>query len=103
VAETVNDERRFDKMATKKKKVERRGRPTGLKTSPRGPFIVLEFQRRLKGLKQYELAEAAGTSQMVISFAETGRAMPSLYQLQKIAKALKYKGDPESLLDEVQG
>jgi transcriptional regulator with XRE-family HTH domain len=47
--------------------------------------------RKVKGLTQEQLAEKIGTSTPWIGHIETGREVPSLQMLQKIAHALGVK------------
>jgi transcriptional regulator with XRE-family HTH domain len=47
--------------------------------------------RKVKGLTQDQVAEKIGTSTPWIGHIETGRAVPNLKMLQKIARALQVK------------
>jgi len=51
---------------------------------------IKKFRRSAK-LTQQELADKAGLAAKYIEFIETGRRIPSLKALHKIAKALKVK------------
>lgn len=46
-------------------------------------------------------ARAASMQQGMIGWIESGRFIPYNSQLQKMAKALGYEGDPNDLLEEV--
>jgi transcriptional regulator with XRE-family HTH domain len=47
--------------------------------------------RKATGLTQEQVAEKIGTSTPWIGYIETGRALPNLQMLQKIARALQVK------------
>jgi transcriptional regulator with XRE-family HTH domain len=62
----------------------------------------LEFIRHRHGYTQKAVAVAAQTSRTVISMIENRRYIPSLNQLQRIAKALEWRGELGELLEEVE-
>ncbi len=47
--------------------------------------------RKDKGLTQEQVAEKIGKSRQMITFIETGREIPNVKMLQKIARALGVK------------
>jgi transcriptional regulator with XRE-family HTH domain len=47
--------------------------------------------RKMQGITQEQLAERIGTSTPWIGLIETGRAMPNMKMLQKLARALQVK------------
>ncbi|MHB1450819.1 MAG: helix-turn-helix domain-containing protein [Coriobacteriia bacterium] len=61
----------------------------------------LKELRQDRGLSARELSRRAALDPSTLSLIETGRLTPYPVQLQRIAVALRFKGDPEALLDEV--
>jgi transcriptional regulator with XRE-family HTH domain len=53
----------------------------------------LTTARKLRGLKQMELSHKTGLKQAAISQFETGRRMPSLHNLGRLADALEINAD----------
>lgn len=51
--------------------------------------LMVRTVRRVRGMKQSELAAAVGTQQPDISRLEMGHEMPNIGKLNKIAKALR--------------
>lgn len=66
------------------------------------PITKLEALRRSRGLTSQELADAARTNRVYVSALENGRRSPSEEELRRLAKALRFKGDPAELLTEVK-
>ena len=62
------------------------------------PPTNMEVWRRSRRITQMELAEILGVSQPMISHFETCKQQPTDLQLQKIADAVMYQGDPQDLL-----
>ncbi len=58
----------------------------------------MEILRRNRRITQVELAEMLNVSQPMISHFETGKQTPTELQLQKIADAIMYPGNPQDLL-----
>ncbi|MCE5252889.1 MAG: helix-turn-helix domain-containing protein [Actinomycetia bacterium] len=58
-------------------------------------------EREARQWSRSELARRAGMANSTIGAIESGRLNPYPSQLHKIARALKYSGEPETLLDEV--
>lgn len=61
----------------------------------------LRVFREAKGWSQARLAREAELNAVTVSQAESGRFRPYPGQLQKLATALGYVGDPQNLLTEV--
>lgn len=61
----------------------------------------LSVVRREKGLSQAKVARAAGIDQATMSRIESGRYVPYPSELQRVADALGFEGDPQELLAEV--
>ncbi len=61
----------------------------------------LKELRQDRGLSARELSRRAALDPSTLSLIETGRLTPYPVQLQRIAVALRFKGDPAALLDEV--
>lgn len=62
------------------------------------PPTSMEVIRRSRKITQTELAELLNVSQPMISHFETGKQQPTELQLQKIADAIMFAGDPQELL-----
>lgn len=62
--------------------------------------ILLAALRRAAGLSQSALGREAGLNNVTISGAECGRLRLYDSQLDKLARALGYEGDPHDLLKE---
>ena len=62
-----------------------------------GRINALKLRRMIAGIKQHELAEAAGMSESTLSKMETGRRYPTEEEARKLAKKLRCK--PERLMD----
>lgn len=58
--------------------------------------------RRTAGLTQDDLASKAGIPRQYVSQLETGRRVPADGELLALARALRFKGDPEDLLEKVE-
>ena len=63
--------------------------------------LVLEQKRIEAGLTKSGLARKAEMQAGLIGWIESGRFVPYDAQLEKIAKALGWQGDPAGLLKEV--
>ena len=63
---------------------------------------VLEQVRRERGMTKAELARRAEMQQSVIGWIETGRFKPYESQLEKLAAALDWDGEPHRLMEEVE-
>lgn len=61
----------------------------------------LTVLRKTARLTQEELAERAKTNRVYVSLIEGGRRNPTEEELKRIAKALRFMGDPTELLQEV--
>ncbi|MHA1302227.1 MAG: helix-turn-helix transcriptional regulator [Candidatus Heimdallarchaeaceae archaeon] len=61
-------------------------------------ILTLAVIRKEKKITQIELAQAAGVSQPEISYIENSYISPNQEILKKIAKTLRFKGNPEDLL-----
>ena len=57
--------------------------------------------REAKNISRAELARRSGLNASSISWIETGRFIPYPSQLDKLAAALEYAGDPSELIQEV--
>lgn len=57
--------------------------------------------REDKHLSKAELARRAGMQQGIIGWVESGRFKPYESQLQKLACALNWQGEPRELMEEV--
>lgn len=57
--------------------------------------------RESQNLTKADLARATGMQQGVIGWIEAGRFVPYDSQLQKLADALGWQGEPQELLEEV--
>lgn len=66
-----------------------------------GATRTLTKRREAAGLSKSALARKAGLQVNVVSWAESGRFIPYEIQLQKLATALGWQGDPHELLKEV--
>lgn len=64
-------------------------------------MLELSKQREAHGWNKTELARRSGIQQSDIGRFESGRSIPYQSQLQKLATALGYRGDPKDLLIEV--
>lgn len=62
------------------------------------PPTKMEVFRRSRRITQQELAEVLRVSQPMVSHFETGKQTPTEQQLQMIADAIMYTGDPQDLL-----
>ncbi len=62
----------------------------------------LKTIRKDKGLSITRLANLSGIQQGLIGQIEMGRYIPYAVQLQKLADALGWQGNPEELLEEVE-
>lgn len=62
----------------------------------------LEYQRRLKGLGIRDLARASRVSAGSLCRAENNAPVLDAQQLERIAQALGYDGDPATLLDDLE-
>lgn len=62
----------------------------------------IEHVRFSKGITKSELARRANMQASVIGWIESGRFIPYESQLNKIAAALGWEGDPHELLEEVE-
>jgi transcriptional regulator with XRE-family HTH domain len=60
----------------------------------------MTLMRKQRGWSQARLAREAGLCQSTLSQIESGRFKPYRGQLDKLAQALSYKGNPEDLLVE---
>lgn len=63
--------------------------------------VILGQVRRERGMSKAELARAARMQAGVVAWVEDGRYIPYESQLQKLAAALEWKGEPIELLEEV--
>lgn len=57
--------------------------------------------REEQGLNKTKLGQMASVHPAYVGQIESGRVVPYLPTLKRIAKALRFKGDPEELLREV--
>jgi transcriptional regulator with XRE-family HTH domain len=62
----------------------------------------LAIAREAKGMNRSQLARAAKMQAGTIAWIETGRFVPYESQLDKIADALGWEGDPSELFEEVR-
>lgn len=62
---------------------------------------LLTQKREDKGWSRSELARRAIMSAASVGQIENGRLLPYDSQLEKIARALGYQGDPAELMEEV--
>lgn len=62
----------------------------------------LQQMREDQNLSKAELARRTGMQGGVIAWVESGRFLPYDSQLTKLANALKWEGDPNDLLKEVE-
>ena len=62
--------------------------------------LRLTVERERLGWSKQQLAQKARVSPVYISQAESGRRVPYPKELVRIAVALGWTGDPESLVDE---
>lgn len=62
----------------------------------------LAIVRKAKGMNRSQLARAAKMQAGTIAWIETGRFVPYESQLDKIADALGWEGDPSELFEEVR-
>ena len=62
---------------------------------------VLYHMRTRRGLTKAELARRAKMDPGMIGWIERGRFIPYPSQLEKIAAALDYKGDPANIAREI--
>lgn len=62
---------------------------------------ALYYMRRNKGMSQRELARRAHMDASMVGWIESGRFIPYHSQLEKIAAALDYKGNPENIVREM--
>jgi transcriptional regulator with XRE-family HTH domain len=63
---------------------------------------VLRAEREAKGISQSELGRRSGINQVTISAAENARFVPYSSQLERLAGALGWQGEPADLLNEAQ-
>ena len=56
--------------------------------------------RKERGLTKAELARRARLDAGIIAWIESGRFIPYYSQLEKLAKALEYEGNPWDIADE---
>ena len=63
----------------------------------------MEKLRRERGFSKAEVARRARLQANVVGWVESGRFLPYKVQLEHIAEALDYEGDPADLLEEVEG
>jgi transcriptional regulator with XRE-family HTH domain len=66
-------------------------------------MLTLEFARRRRRLSQADLARRAGITQSALSLVESGKRVPSLPTLQRLARAVRCRRDPLGLLAAVAG
>ena len=62
----------------------------------------LEMLRREKGWSKSELGRRACIQSGLIGWIETRRFVPYDVQLERLAEALGFEGEPTGLLDEVE-
>lgn len=69
----------------------------------KGGFSVirLKIERERRGLSRAALARAAGLGQGLYGWIESRRFVPYPPQLERIAQAVGFDGDPQGLLEEV--
>lgn len=60
-----------------------------------------KLERLLQGMKQMDLSRITGMHPTSISAIENGHLRPYPGQVNKIAEALGWKGDPAALFEEV--
>jgi ribosome-binding protein aMBF1 (putative translation factor) len=65
-------------------------------------MLAITKERERKGLKKSELARRAEIQATTLGWIEEGRFKPYDSQLNKLAVALKWEGEPACLLSEVQ-
>lgn len=58
-------------------------------------------ERESRGWSRAELSRRAGLNAATVGQIEAGRLVPYSVQLDKIAEALEYAGEPDTLLEEV--
>lgn len=58
-------------------------------------------EREARGWSRSELARRAEMSNATVGQIEAGRFLPYEVQLEKLALALEFEGDPSALLEEV--
>lgn len=58
-------------------------------------------ERESRGWSRAELARRASLNAATVGQIEAGRLVPYAVQLDKIAEALEYTGEPDTLLEEV--
>ena len=64
--------------------------------------MIMKVMRQERGWSQSELARRAGLNQSTLNQIESRRLLPYPSQIQKLAQALDWKGDPQELLQEAQ-
>lgn len=64
--------------------------------------MIMKVMRKELGWSQSELARRAGLNQSTLNQIESGRLLPYPSQIQKLAQALNWKGNPEDLLQDAQ-
>lgn len=62
----------------------------------------LTIERKRRGLSRAALARSANLNAVTVGQIESQRFRPYPVQLEKLAAALEWRGDPAALLDEVQ-
>jgi len=67
----------------------------------RRKVTVLEKMREERGMTKADVARKAEIQQGVLGWVESGRFTPYCSQLEKIAAALEWDGNPQELLKEV--
>ena len=64
-------------------------------------LLMLTHQRRMHGLKRYELAQAVGIPSDALRLIESGRVKPTPAQRVNLAAALEWDEEPAALFEVV--
>lgn len=64
--------------------------------------LRITIEREARGWSKSELARRAGLNQATVQVIENARMRPYPSQLEKLARALEWSGDPAALVDPVE-